>query len=94
MEGWLDEAQLAAVVRNAYDPAAEVRPDSPGMVGATAGPVAVDEAWDHLRHDSGLSASLWVEQWPRTEQRCDFLHSLIFAQGLRARRGGAKSRCH
>ena len=81
VEGWLDEAQLAAVVRNAYDPAAEVRPDSPGMVGATAGPVAVNEAWDHLRHDSAYSATLWVEQWPRTEQRCDFLHSLIFAQG-------------
>lgn len=81
VERWLDEAALAAVVRNAYDPGGDVRPDSPGAAALTAGPVAVDEAWDHLRHDSGFSASLWVEQWPRTDQRCDFLHSLIFAQG-------------
>jgi hypothetical protein len=78
---WLDEAHLAAVVRNAYDPAADARPDSPAMSATTAGPVAIKEEWDHLRHDSGFSTTLWVEQWPRTEQRCDFLHALIFAQG-------------
>lgn len=81
IERWLDETSLAAAVRNAYDPASDMRPDAPGAAAATAGPVAIDEAWDHLRHDSGFSTSLWVEQWPRTEQRCDFLHSLIFAQG-------------
>jgi hypothetical protein len=69
------------VVANAYDPARDVQPDSPGADAATAGPVAVNEGWDHLRHDSGYSTTLWVEQWPRTEQRCDFLHSLVFAHG-------------
>jgi hypothetical protein len=79
--GWLGETQLAAVVANAYDPAPDVQPDSPGADAATAGPGAVNEGWDHPRHDSGHSTTLWVEQWPRTEQRCDFLHSLIFGQG-------------
>ncbi|MFC8501279.1 SCO6880 family protein [Pedococcus sp. NPDC057267] len=81
MTGWLDEPGLAGVLRTAYDPAHE--PD--GMAGqlATAGPVAVDEHWDHLRHDTGHSAVLWVSQWPRTEAPTFFLHALVFQPGVR-----------
>jgi Putative type VII ESX secretion system translocon, EccE len=88
VERWLGDEQVAAVVRNAYHPAGDVPLDGFGGSPSTAGPVAVNEAWDHLRHDSAYSATLWVEQWPRTEQRCDFLHALIFAQ----RRDGAAVR--
>ena len=45
--------------------------------------VAVDEHWDHLRHDSGYSAVLWVSQWPRTEAPTFFLHALVFQPGVR-----------
>jgi hypothetical protein len=81
MERWLGEGQVAAVVRDAYHPVGDVPMDGVEGSASRAGPVAVNEAWDHLRHDSAYSATLWVEQWPRTEQRCDFLHALIFAQG-------------
>ena len=73
--GWLDADQLASLVRAAYDPEGG---DSTNL--GTAGPVAVDEAWSHLHHDTGYSTTLWVTQWPRIEQRCDFLHPLIFTE--------------
>jgi hypothetical protein len=49
----------------------------------TAGPVAVDEYWDHLRHDSGYSAVLWISEWPRIEVPSSFQHALVFAPGIR-----------
>jgi hypothetical protein len=65
----LDETDLAGLVRQAYDPAAAdimAEADAAGGSGRemltvwrAAGPMAWDEYWDHLRHDSGLSAT-WV----------------------------------
>lgn len=84
VEGWLNAAELALVIRQAYDPAADaMRVTDPGADLATAGPVAVEEQWDHLRHDSGYSAVLWVSEWPRIDVPPHFLHSLVFAQGIR-----------
>lgn len=81
-EGWLTPDELAVAVRQAYDPAATVT--IPGVVGLdTAGPVAVDEHWDHLRHDSGFSAVLWVSEWPRIDVAPHFLHSLVFLPDVR-----------
>ncbi len=83
--GWLDTAGLAAVVRTSYDPAAQSQVDQ-GSIGRQlegAGPVAVAEQWDHLRHDTGFSAVLWLSEWPRVEAPTFFLHSLVFQPGVR-----------
>jgi hypothetical protein len=80
----LGEVELAGMVRSAYDPASALCPDPAFEVGLYhAGPLAVSENWDCLRHDSGWSAVLWVSEWPRVEVPPDFLHALVFAPGVR-----------
>jgi hypothetical protein len=84
---WLDEARLAALVRQAYDPAAlvvtgEADEQAPATL-ATSGPVALSEHWSFLRHDSGYSTVLWISEWPRVEVAPHFLHALIFAPDIR-----------
>lgn len=81
VDGWLKPEELAGVIREAYDPAFDVAERSPDL--AAAGPVAVDEHWDHLRHDSAYSAVLWISEWPRIDVAPHFLHSLIFLQHVR-----------
>lgn len=79
---WLDESAMAATLRTAYDPVVDL--DDPGQnILSTAGPVAVDEYWDHLRHDTGFSAVLWISEWPRVDVPPFFLHALVFQQGIR-----------
>ncbi len=83
---WLGEAELAVVVRDAFDPAAGLDPKvSPGANLAHSGPMAVAESWDRLRHDSAWSQVLWVSEWPRVAVPADFLHPLIFTPGVRRR---------
>ncbi len=77
--GWLSEEALAHLVASTYDPANEQRPRSLG----NAGPLAISEYWDHLRHDSAWSAVLWISEWPRIDVPPDFLYPLIFAPGVR-----------
>ena len=84
---WLDEARLAAQVRQAYDPgallgASEGSEHAPATL-ATSGPVALSEHWSYLRHDSGYSTVLWISEWPRVEVAPHFLHALIFAADIR-----------
>ena len=82
--GWLSEAELAAIVRQAFDPAVQIDPSSdPAANLAHAGPVAVSESWHRLRHDSAWSTVLWVSEWPRIGVPPDFLHPLVFAPGVR-----------
>jgi hypothetical protein len=76
---WLGPDDLAALVRDAYDPTFASEHASL----TTAGPVAIDEHWDYLRHDSAYSAVLWISEWPRTEVAPHFLHSLVFLQDVR-----------
>lgn len=85
LQAWLSPTELAGVLRLAYDPAAAATldADTVGHDLATAGPVAVEEHWDHLRHDTGHSAVLWVSEWPRIEVPAHFLHGLVFAPGVR-----------
>ena len=78
----LGEAELAAMVRAAYDPAGALSL-GPGAGLGHAGPLAVSESWDCLRHDSGWSTVLWVSEWPRVDVPPDFLHGLVFAPGVR-----------
>jgi hypothetical protein len=81
--GWLGEAELAAIVRQAFDPAVSIDDLSDPAANLTrAGPVAVSESWHRLRHDSGWSAVLWVSEWPRISVPPDFLHPLVFVPGV------------
>jgi hypothetical protein len=82
-EGWLDAGSLAVMVRQAYDPAVVLCPDSPGANLHSAGPVGVAEHWNYLRHDSGYSTVLWISEWPRQNVAPSFLHPIIFAPGIR-----------
>jgi hypothetical protein len=79
----LGEAALAVIIRQAFDPAAALEAGAPGANLAHAGPLAVAEGWDRLRHDSGWSRVLWVTEWPRIAVPPDFLHPLLFVPGLR-----------
>jgi len=84
LQGWLDEDELAAIVSQAYEPkSVGLGTGRRGRSLATAGPTAIDEHWDCLRHDSGWSTVLWVSEWPRVDVPAHFLHGLIFAPGVR-----------
>jgi hypothetical protein len=81
---WLSEAELAAIVRAAYDPLVVIDSRSaPGANLTHGGPLAMSEHWDRLRHDSAWSSVLWVSEWPRIDVAADFLHSIVFAPGVR-----------
>jgi hypothetical protein len=81
---WMTAPELAVVIRQAYDPSADAMvPVDPGAELARAGPVAVDERWDHLRHDGAYSKVLWISEWPRTGVAPHFLHALVFEPGVR-----------
>jgi hypothetical protein len=82
--GWLDESRLATTLRAAYDPTWAAASDSDPLGGlATSGPMALDEHWDHLQHDTGFSAVLWISEWPRVDVPAYFLHALVFQPDIR-----------
>ena len=82
--GWLGETDLAVVVRDAFDPATLLPPEVVSVAAmAHAGPLAINESWDRLHHDTGWSQVLWISEWPRIAVPADFLHPLIFAPGVR-----------
>lgn len=82
---WLGESDVAQMIRGAYDPGlgGEFRSEAPGANLEHAGPLGMDEMWDRIHHDSGWSRVLWISEWPRIEVPAHFLHSLIFAPGVR-----------
>jgi hypothetical protein len=81
---WLGEADLAAIIRSAYEPATTLDPRRDAGANLTrAGPLAISEHWDCLRHDSAWSTVLWISEWPRIDVPPDFLHPLVFAPGVR-----------
>ncbi|KJK11747.1 hypothetical protein UB45_10845 [Terrabacter sp. 28] len=79
---WFDETEFAAVLRETFDPGQGDASQGDAPL-AGAGPVAMDEEWDHVRHDTAYSAVLWVNEWPRVAAPPYFLHSLIFQPGIR-----------
>jgi hypothetical protein len=84
VDGWVRPDDLAVMLRLAYDPAAAQRLTAGvGRDLATAGPVAVDERFDHLRSDSGLHAVYWIAEWPRSEVFPTFLSSILLSAGVR-----------
>lgn len=82
---WASEAEVAQMIRQAYDPqlGGEFTSASPGANLAHAGPLAVNEQWGRLRHDSGFSTVLWISEWPRIDVPAHFLHALLFTAGVR-----------
>ena len=82
---WLGEAEIAEMIRGAYDPgvSGDLLDGGPGANLRHAGPLGMDEMWDKIHHDSGWSRVLWIAEWPRIEVPAHFLHSLIFAPGVR-----------
>jgi hypothetical protein len=79
---WLGEAELAAIIRSAYEPSVTLDASRDPRL-SLAGPVAMSEHWDCLRHDSAWSTVLWISEWPRIDVPPDFLHPVIFAPGVR-----------
>ncbi|OFE16179.1 hypothetical protein BA895_20030 [Humibacillus sp. DSM 29435] len=79
---WLGEADLAATLRQAYEPGFDKERFVPCRL-ESAGPMAIDEQWDHLRHDNAHSAVLWINEWPRIDAPPFFLHALVFQAGIR-----------
>ena len=82
---WYGPGELAVLLRSAYDPqvAATLERDPAGAELAAAGPVAVDEAWEGLRSDSGHHAVLWICEWPRTQVYPGFLAPVLLTSGVR-----------
>ncbi|MGP4115158.1 SCO6880 family protein [Streptomyces sp. 4N509B] len=87
--GWLTAREVAAVIRTAYDPAAHAAlhrwsPTATAQAEpSAAGPVVQIEEIDHLRTDTAVHATYWVQDWPRTDTHPGFLHGILFASGIR-----------
>ena len=87
VDSWVDVNDLGSVLRTTYDPigardATSTAPTSPGdderPAGSTLlGPMGAREHWAHLRTDSGVHATYWVVQWPRSEVHPAFLNPLL-----------------
>lgn len=81
----LAPADLAVVLRTAYDPPVASALDRHGDLGhdlATAGPLAITEAWGSLRSDSAHHAVLWISEWPRSYVTPGFLQPLLSSTGV------------
>ncbi|MGY9065362.1 SCO6880 family protein [Streptomyces sp. CAS3] len=87
--GWLTAAEIAGVIRTAYDPKALAALQQWSPTGraeadpTAAGPVVQVEEADRIATDSARHATYWVENWPRTETGAGFLHGLMFTAGVR-----------
>jgi len=82
---WLDEAELARLIRAAYDPAGTLAADGTnvGRRLSSGGPVGIREHWSWFQSDSCVSAVLAVSEWPRSSAYPNFLHPLVLAPGVR-----------
>ncbi|WP_028047620.1 SCO6880 family protein [Cellulomonas sp. URHE0023] len=78
-DGWLDRADLAGVVRSAYDPDAAGRADL-ACASGLVGPVGIREQWSRLRTDTAAHATYWVAEWPRQEVQPAFLQPLLLGE--------------
>jgi len=83
---WLTPAQIAVMLRVAYDPGAAALLDHEPALGrdvAGAGPLAVTETWSGLRTDSACHAVLWISEWPRALVYPSFLAPVLLSASVR-----------
>jgi hypothetical protein len=81
---WLNASDLAMSLRVAFDPAAtHTIPGPDTFDAADAGPLAVDDFWDHLRTDSSFHRVYVVSEWPRIRTTASFLSPLLLKPGIR-----------
>ncbi|THG30181.1 hypothetical protein E6C64_11230 [Naasia lichenicola] len=80
----LSAQELCEVIRTAYDPAAATAIDEANSLGeppelywAEVGPTAHETAWDHYRHDSGLSVTWMMSGAPRGNVPSSVLSRLL-----------------
>ncbi len=76
---WLDESTMAKQIRQSYAPYSLPSVEELDL----AGPVAIAEKWGSLRHDDGYSTVLAISEFPTSPVDPQFLHSLVFAPGVR-----------
>lgn len=90
---WVGIRELAAVVRTAFDPSAvgplaartgvvdgeDSAPVEPGLAPRLAGPAAAETRWSSYRHDSGISVTYEVQNWPRSGVPAWFLRPVLTA---------------
>ncbi|GAA3819334.1 SCO6880 family protein [Cellulomonas soli] len=76
--GWIGRADLARVLRAAYEPGATARAEE--TPAALVGSPGVRERWGSLATGTGVHATYWVSQWPRTEVHPAFLQPLLLGE--------------
>lgn len=90
---WVGVRELAAVLRTAFDPSAvgplaartgdtsvnESDPVPSGLDPRLAGPAAAETRWISYRHDSGISVTYEVQNWPRSGVPAWFLRPVLTA---------------
>lgn len=88
---WLSPRKLAATVRTAYDPEAQLMlasraaaADAPDWSGveegidpAVAGPAAAEAGWGTYQHDGAWTVCYQVRTWPQSEVYATFLQPLL-----------------
>jgi hypothetical protein len=82
---WIDENDIAAMIRSAYDPDVRDDADRSGVTRrvSSAGPVGVREHWSWFESDRAATAVLWISEWPRSNAYPNFLTSIVLAPGVR-----------
>jgi hypothetical protein len=80
----MTSAEIAEAIRIAYDPASHQLLDAARSGGEPLtqswdqiGPAAAQEAWDHYRHDSGISVTWGMSEAPRGEVLSPVLTDLL-----------------
>ncbi|GAA4353351.1 SCO6880 family protein [Microbacterium rhizosphaerae] len=82
---WQGPAEVATILRSAYDPSASLTLERHPNIArslADAGPLAVTESWDGLRTDTAFHTVLWISEWPRSQVFPGFLSPLVLSNGV------------
>ncbi|MBM9506748.1 SCO6880 family protein [Actinacidiphila acididurans] len=88
---WLDPRDVAAIIRRAFDPEAQLALAAsnaagkepgwtgvePGLDPGLAGPAAAEAGWGLYRHDGAWTVSYQVRGWPQSEVYATFLQPLL-----------------
>jgi hypothetical protein len=83
--GALNAAQLARVLRTAFDPYARAElasveaadPGRDGLAEVCAWPLGAREGWERYQSDGAVHATYWIGAWPRVEVSPMFMDALL-----------------